>query len=935
MFLNIQSIRDKTLELDIVLNEINNDIICISEHWLKPEETDFYQLKNYHLATSYVRGNMVHGGSAIYVKNGLPYKVIDVSSFCGTQHLEVAAIKLECNIVVVSVYRSTNGDVQIFLNEFEKLLDLLSRKSTLRLVLGGDYNVDLVAEYTKPIQREFTRLIRQYNLHFTNYTPTRGKAVLDNVLTDLKHGTYQTSVREFGLSDHAAVIFDIDPVITDTLPINNKNNHTSITYNRPVTKTGLDNYVQYLSNVDWSVLTLGRDAEETYNLFFNQIEQGFNECFPLVKKRHSKFSRPKTNSLNWYNEDLRKSRQNLLALHDRHKALNTPASHSALIRYRKKYKQELKTAKKQYVADCIDNSDNKCKAAWEAIRKETTNSHQPCIPVEPNDFNEFFINSVLDVAEQSGSNPSAAAELLKAKVVSASDLVWKTVSCEEVVQHVKFMKSSKSRDVYGLSSDVLKSILPVILEPLTFCINHCLIEGMFPSKLKLSKVVPIFKKGCRDIPASYRPISLVPIFSKVLERIIHNQLYSFFETNSLFSSSQYGFRAGKSTIQAVSHLVNVIYENFEMKIDTGVTLCDLSKAFDCVCHETLLTKLEFYGIKGTSLSLLRSYLENREQIVSVNNQLSDKCRVSCGVPQGSVLGPLLFLIMVNDIDVNVPCNTLCFADDTTLFNSSQNVDTINIASKNALNSVSEWFSINGFVLNNNKTQTIVFSNKNIKASESNICDQLSNVKLLGIVLDSKLTWHNHTDFICNKLSRVVYLLRSLNRNVPKSYLRLAYNSFFQGILLYGICLWGNSAGAQDVLLVQKKAVRIVAGADYRDHCRPIFICENILTVFSLYVLYVLLDVKKECAQLSKRFDVHDHNTRSKSNVEIPFCRLVKVAKSSKVIGLKLYNKLPVKIRNIEPLAQFKLALTNGLLKHPLYSVNEFFHFSDSEFKDFK
>lgn len=166
-------------------------------------------------------------------------------------------------------------------------------------------------------------------------------------------------------------------------------------------------------------------------------------------------------------------------------------------------------------------------------------------------------------------------------------------------------------------------------------------------------------------------------------------------------------------------------------------------------------------------------------------------------------------------------------------------------------------------------------------------------------------------------------------------MKLAYNSFFESILLYGICLWGSSAGVKDILIIQKKAVRILAGAEQREHCKPLFIKCRVLTVYCIFVLYAVLNVKSKLDVLTVRSDVHQHDTRFKHQINVPFCRLSKVANYYETIGIKLFNRLPDRLRKVRTLPIFKSMLTNGLLRHPLYSLDEFFNLTVTEFDDFK
>lgn len=300
----------------------------------------------------------------------------------------------------------------------------------------------------------------------------------------------------------------------------------------------------------------------------------------------------------------------------------------------------------------------------------------------------------------------------------------------------------------------------------------------------------------------------------------------------------------------------------------------------------------------------------------VNGLSSQERVISHGVPQGSVLGPLLFLVMMNDVSYNIDGGVVCYADDTTLICKSQNFENLNDAMKRSLDSAEDWFRANYFLLNRDKTQTIVFTLKHVATNSE-------PVKLLGITLDSKLTWSSHISGVCSKLSRIMCLLRNLSYLVTKPYLKQAYSAFFQGTILYGLRLWGGAADVSRVLLWQKKAIRLLAGADYLAHSKPLFINEAIMTVYSLYVFLLLLSAKKCQGTLVSRKDVHCHNTRNKNKFDVPYVRLKVVQSNQEVTRLKLFNHLPTEARN-QSQKTFQTSVRNLLLAHPLFSVQEFY-----------
>uniref|UniRef100_A0A1B6KML7 Reverse transcriptase domain-containing protein n=1 Tax=Graphocephala atropunctata TaxID=36148 RepID=A0A1B6KML7_9HEMI len=391
------------------------------------------------------------------------------------------------------------------------------------------------------------------------------------------------------------------------------------------------------------------------------------------------------------------------------------------------------------------------------------------------------------------------------------------------------------------------------------------------------------------------------------------QLVDHMDKNSLFSASQHGFRGQHSTTTAVRQLVAGVLESFEAKKSTALILADLSKAFDCVSHSILLGKLELYGVTGQPLQMFHSYLEGRKQVFSVNGASSTPLPVVHGVPQGSVLGPLLFLVLINDLEL--VGDVLLFADDSTFFTSGDTPEDARAQALQVYDRAKEWFSANKLSLNLSKTQelTCTLSPNHIQGS----------VKLLGFTLDSKLTWNGHVTELCRKLSRVTCLLRRLRPLLTEKHLVTIYHGLFHSHILYGLLLWGHSSGCDEILLLQKHAVRIITSAGFLDHCKPLFSRLKILTVFSQYVVASLLHVRGNLSTLGTRGEVQDaYRLRNGSEVNRVFCRLSKTRDCFPTLAIKLYNCLPQHLKALE-CVDFDSRIRNWFLANPLYSVKDF------------
>ncbi len=291
------------------------------------------------------------------------------------------------------------------------------------------------------------------------------------------------------------------------------------------------------------------------------------------------------------------------------------------------------------------------------------------------------------------------------------------------------MKPKTSSGFDKISMKLIKSIKNVLAEPLTIVINQMLNTGIFPDLLKIAKISPIYKKDDETVFSNYRPISLLPSISKIFEKVIFTQTYDFFQKEKLFYHSQYGFRNEHSTEFAAMEIVDRIMTEMD-KNETPINIyLDLSKAFDTLDHQILLKKMEHYGVRDTSFNLFQNYLTNRKQYVEYDDIKSNMLEISTGVPQGSILGPLLFIIYINDMSkVSNIFAFIIYADDTTLSSILRafkpNTPSENIENKinTELYKISEWLKVNKLSLNITKTKYSIFHTKQ------------NNIKIPAIIL---------------------------------------------------------------------------------------------------------------------------------------------------------------------------------------------------------
>jgi len=385
----------------------------------------------------------------------------------------------------------------------------------------------------------------------------------------------------------------------------------------------------------------------------------------------------------------------------------------------------------------------------------------------------------------------------------------------EVLNCVNNLTTS-SAGIDDIHPKVVKAVSHIVSPVLSHIINLSFITGVVPADLKAARVTPIFKSGDPKSKGNYRPISVLNCFSKIFEKLMFNRLFDYFSKYNLFFSSQYGFLPGRSTSHALLHFTNNILSAFEGKqIACGIFL-DLSKAFDTLDHNILVNKLQHYGIRGTALAWFSNYLSNRKQCVNVNGNSSEFLNITTGVPQGSILGPLLFIIYVNDLYRCTDNFTFTlYADDTNILCIGKHPDQVIATVNHEMPKVINWFKSNRLHLNKKKTIAVLFRpiQKQIDDASLHISIDMQTinfsncVKFLGVTIDTNLSWSVHINNIVSKLSKGVGVISRLRHTLPTNLLIKIYYILIMPYLTYCCVIWGNSAltHLKKLLLFRKSA----------------------------------------------------------------------------------------------------------------------------------
>lgn len=707
-----------------------------------------------------------------------------------------------------------------------------------------------------------------------------------------------------------------------------------------------DNITKFLNCL--AALSFVEIYEETccnkaFNTFHDLFTLFYKLCFPeiLVKKTN----KPIKNK--WLSKGLKISciKKRTLYYEYQHNAVSKSYHKKKYHNYTKILKKCISQSQRINNNIFFNNSKNKCKATWSIIKnnlnkpssstfinelifngKKITNSNDICTQ-----FNNYFIELTQQVQKDNYDTNNIDIDN------NINTLFLTPLNPIDVIKIINSLNNTNATGYDEVTTKIIKLSAKIIATPLSYLINLSFEEGVFPYRLKQSIIKPLFKKGnCTDV-GNYRPITLIPIFSKIFEKAMHDKINSFVTKFNLIVENQFGFRKNSSTTLACFYLVKQITEALNSKQSTLSIFLDISKAFDFVPHERLLCKLERYGIRGKAHDWLKSYLSNRQQrtvISRIENNTkmtySSELKVNnFGVPQGSVLGPPLFILFINDLKKCLKCGCTQFADDTTLTIKCSNKNDIEIDANNELINVMKWLSDNNLQVNIEKTKIIQFQTCSwsriptaIKYNKA-IIQPVPSTLFLGIVIDDKLNWKEHVERVCGKLDRFVYAIRKLRLVSSKQTVLSAYHGYVSSVLRYGLVIWGNSVDIERAFLVQKKTIRAMSGADYLDHCKPLFKKFKILPLPCLYIFEVCLFVRRHPhlfildEQISERLKkIHA------GKLLVPSQRLQLYSRNASCMTIKIYNKLPPALKML-PMNKFKCKMFTWLLDMCFYSVNEF------------
>jgi hypothetical protein len=948
LHINIHSLPAKHDQLKTILTRFSDisipiRFVLLCETFLTDNNAHMFVIPGYNFVFRN-RCTNSRGGVAIYIKNDIKYirrEDLEINHDGEFESVIIEATIGNKNVIVGEIYRVPNTSEAISVERYDQLISNLN-PTTKNIIIGTDSNFDYLKveqhKHTSDLLNNFITAGMLPTITQATRVTATSSTLIDNIYVNYKDNMDQilTGIISSDISDHFPVfMFHGKQPKPNNIPIFIKT--------RLLDEKKMYQISRSLHSVNWSYL-LPLDTNKAFEELTNKILEVLNKIAPITLKK----VQPKQQILNsWMTKGLMKSSKTLDKLHKQQIGKPvTDISHAKYIEFRKLYQKLKRKTKKNYYSELFDHYRNDVRRTWANLNKLIGRNKNKSMPTETfiinnkhtsnkthisNGFCKYFTG----VGEQfaSGIPPPVHTfdQYLKCKRHDKT-FFFSPTDHIEIERIITSLKNKRSCGHDGISSQFLKAVKAEISEGIAIVINKSLETGVVPDILKIAKVIPIYKAKDSQQCTNYRPISLLPVISKLLGKVVHKRLYTFMNMHNIFYPSQYGFRPKHSTINAITEFTSDVLSSRDNKEHTAGVFLDLSKAFDTINHSTLLKKLQHYGVRGMALEWFRSYLTNRKQYVSYKETDSSIMEMTCGVPQGSVLGPLLFIIYTNDLpNALINCKCILFADDTTVYYSSKNVTHIFDNINKDLNSLEDWFKANKLSLNISKTHYMIFpgqptKHENLSLKINNeIINQVHKVKFLGMIIDENLTWQEHINYCSNKMSSGLYALNSSKHLLTKEHLKTLYYSLTHSYLNYGLLLWGssNKRHISKLEIKQNKTIRIINNSKYNASAIPIYKSLNILPIAKLFKLqlgkFMYLYSRRELPRplqniFTLNSDIHSHNTRNKNAPHITDRHGKKICKSFIHAAPQTWYNIPEKTKQLRTIKSFGGKFKQELLK---------------------
>ena len=926
--INVCSLAGKTHDVLDFMSQHKLSIVGVTETRLTTDDDDTslvdIPLYVYHARRAQQR---LHTGIGVYVHDTLKH--------CIHRRLDLEPHNIECiwlevrphakkKTLVGFLYRNGKSSDDWYENFHDMMIKINSL--SCHTVLLGDFNINLLApqlEWTASVQTLGLKQMITEPTRIQKYSSAKKKktwitsTLIDHIYTNTEMIS-SASTSNVSISDHKPIICKLSCKVPKT----NCQGHTYVQY-RCFKKFDSTAFFADISRIDFNQVSNCIDAQAAWSLWSTLFLLVVNKHIPLKKKRVKH-----TNIPNWLTSEI----QCAMRVRDR---LKKNKQFDEYKRERNKVTKLVIKAKKAYFEKLVSNENN-ISQVWKALnvlsnKSQRNKSHSHNFSSE--NLNTHFISAIQELKNSShfpstlgNTQPQGKlTEFCRTRLRASDSFSIPLLSTHEVGRLMMDLSNKKTLDVNHLNAKIIKLSLPYICESLTYLYNRCIQENVFPCIFKEAKVIPIPKSKDLTNMDNFRPISILPVLSKPLEKHIHCHLLKYVEDRDLFHKFQSGFRPHHSCSTALIRMCDAWSKSIDEQKVVGAVFLDLRKAFDMVDHDILTQKLRIYFQDNTSARFFQSYMSNRSQRTYVNGSLSSSRDVSSGVPQGSILGPLLFGLYINDLPLHLRHKSVdldLFADDSSLSTCGKNLQDYQNILQDSVNDVHEWCTLNRMALNPSKSKCMVITSRQMHQRHpldlslqlnGKTIQQVREHRLLGVKIDDQLNWVAHINFIQKRLSKNIYLLSRLWHFVSLSALKTFFYAHCYSHVNYASPVWckAESVHIKKLDRLLRRGIRIM----HRDQSmtteekyryldiKPLanqFNCNVSVLMFKQYLGLAPLYIRKLFP------DVRNARTL---NYKLPVARLKNLTNQRFAVqGVAVWNSLPLFCKNCTSLRSFKRSL---------------------------
>lgn len=929
--LNINRLGNKLDRLEYFLGVlgIGFDVIMLCETFSDVSSMDFLNLKGYN-AFHHVRDSL-GGGLAIFVEEGLAAERIG-DSFLNTSindnYSEFMLVKLSgLKVNLCATYRRPISDHNEYLTKLDRVLGKYGNT-----IVAGDLNIDWYADNSSLLL--FKAILNSNGFRIFNGTSrdsyTRKSyngtvTLIDYVFTDIQISNSKFAVGDSDISDHRFLILGFQTTL--------QRNYSERVFSR----------INY-NRVNEAILGLEQLEFSSFHTRLTEVVESNKSIIRSVNYV--------ADSKEWFTNKLRSVMNNRDHFYRLKRDYpNTDYFKEQFIYYRNLLNSEVKKAKKNYYSDKIQSNLANASKTWRVFNEIIFNkpTQKTCqIPTilsngqyfsdsteKANILNNFFCSAANDfsINRQDGEGMSGLS------VSSTNSLTnFEPTNPEEVSQVINSLQANSSPGFDDVNAFHLKSNIDFYSSYLASQINSAFLTSVFPIQLKVAKVIPIYKAGPRNIMDNYRPISILSCFSKVYEIILYRRLEAYLKEISFIHTNQFGFLKQSSTASASASLLNEIAKRTNQRLKTACIFLDIKKAFDSVNHNILIKILRQININGPALELLRSFLSDRHQFVLIDKVKSSLLNITRGVPQGSILGPLLFLIYINGIcDLKLHSYIQLYADDAVMVIGDESFESLKAKIAQDLTQISSWLQSVDLSLNTNKSKFLIIRKINRDLSQLFTSVSFHNSTIyackqydyLGLRIDENLNWELHIGKVCSKLSKFAFVFRKLKFLLHKSTLDKLYYAHVHSHLIYLLPIWGSAPVTylRNLQFLQNKILKTINSLPFDTPTISLY-SYSTLSINQQYSFEAIFLIHKMVNGLlrnnfnfSSNFQLTGVSTRSSGLLRLPEFGTTGAKKSIFYHGISLYNCLPTEIKSINSLSIFKRRLSEYVFnKYPVIRV---------------